>query len=115
MKQLTADQFNWMYKDYKPDDDFVYAVNYEKVDGRKYVIGVTKSVGCASDFMNDDYWAGQVQDVYTDCMWTEHASTFGATFELMTTCASKTNRARKSYDATVAWLQKLPLNERVEL
>lgn len=115
MKQLTADQFNWMYQDYKTSDEFVYAVEYEKIDGREYVVGITKSVGHASDFMNDDYWEEQKASVYDDCMWTTHSSTFSAIFELMTTRARKTNRTRNSFDATSEWLQKLPVGERVEL
>lgn len=112
---LTADQFNWMYQDYKTDDEFVYAIDYEKINGREYVSAITKSVGSLIDYMADDYEAEQIASVGIDCEYTSHASTFGAIYELMTTRARKTKRTRKSFDATTAWLEKLPLDEKVEL
>ena len=112
---LTAEQFNWMYQDYKTDDEFVYAIDYVKINGREYVSGITKSVGSMVDHMNDDYWDGQVKDVYDNCCWKEHNSTFTATYALMTTKACNTGRTRKSFNATTAFLEKLPLDETVEL
>jgi hypothetical protein len=112
---ITAEQFNWMYQDYKRDDEFVYAIDYAKIDGRTYITGITKSVGSMVDYMNDDYWAEQVAYVGNDCEWTTHSSTFGAICDLMTTRARKTKRERKSFDATTAFLEKLPLDEKVEL
>lgn len=112
---LTADQFNWMYQDYKRADGFVYAIDYEKINGREYVTAVTKRVGRLVIYMSDDYEAEQIASVYDNCKYTSHASTFGAIYELMTTRARKTKRTRKSFDATEEWLKKLPLDEKVEL
>lgn len=112
---LTAEQFNWMYQDYKTADEYVYAIDYEKIDGREYVTAITKRVGLLVDYMADDYEAEQIASVYDNCKYTSHASTFGAIYELMTTRARKTKRTRKSFDATTAWLEKLPLGEKVEL
>lgn len=112
---LTAEQFNWMYQDYKTDDEFVYEMRYVKVGGATYVTSITKSVGSMVDYMNDDYWDGQVKDVYDNCCWKEHDSTFNATYALMTTRAFNTGRTRKSFNATTAFLEKLPLDEKVEL
>lgn len=112
---LTAEQFNWMYQDYKTDDEFVYEMCYVKVDGATYVTSITKSVGSMVDYMNDDYLDGQVKDVYDNCCWKEHNSTFTATYALMTTRAFNTGRTRKSFNATTAFLEKLPLDEKVEL
>ena len=112
---LTAEQFNWMYQDYKTHDEFVYEMCYVKVDGATYVTSITKSVGSMVDYMDDDYWDGQVKDVYDNCCWKEHNSTFSATYALMTTRAFNTGRTRKSFNATTAFLEKLPLDEKVEL
>lgn len=112
---LTAEQFNWMYQDYKRDDEFVYAIDYVKIKGCEYVSGITKSVGSMIDYMNDDYWDRQVKDVYDNCCWKEHNSTFTAIYALMMTKACNTGRTRKSFNATTAFLEKLPLDETVEL
>lgn len=112
---LTAEQFNWMYQDYKTDDEYVYAIDYAKINGREYVTAITKSVGSLVDYMADDYEAEQIASVYDNCEYTAHASTFGAIYELMATKARKTKRTRKSFNATEEWLEKLPLDEKVEL
>lgn len=112
---LTADKFNWMYQDYKTVDEFVYAIDYEKINGREYVTAVTKRVGGLVNYMSDDYEAEQIASVYDNCKYTQHASTFGAIYDLMTTRARKTKRTRKSFNATEEWLKKLPLDETVEL
>lgn len=112
---LRAEQFNWMYQDYKTYDEFVYELRYVKIVGDTYVTSITKSVGSMVDYMNDDCWDGQVKDVYDICCWKEHNSTFSATYALMTTKAFNTGRTRKSFNATMEWLEKLPLDEKVEL
>lgn len=112
---LTAEQFNWVYQDYKTDDEYVYAIDYAKIDWRTYITGITKSVGSMVDYMADDYEAEQIASVGNDCEYTSHAATFGAIYELMATKARKTNRTRKSFNATEEWLKKLPIDEKVEL
>ena len=110
-----SQQLCWMYQDYKRDDEFVYAVEYEQIDGRTYIASVTKIVGSMVDYMNDDYWEEEKASVYDNCKYTLHTTTFGTIIDLMATKARKTKRTRKSFNATEEWLEKLPLDEKVEL
>lgn len=110
-----AQQLCWMYQDYKRDDEYVYAVDYVVINGRDYVAGITKSVGRMQDYECDDYEAREMRSIYDNCKYTLHDTTFGTTIDLMTTKARKTKRTRKSFNATTAWLEKLPLDEKVEL
>lgn len=108
-------QLCWMYQDYKRDDEYVYAVEYVKINGCDYIAGITKSAGSVVDYINDDYWEEEKTYVYDDCKYTLHGTTFGTVIELLATKARKTKRTRKSFNATEEWLEKLPLNEKVEL
>lgn len=105
----------WIYQDWKRDDEFVYAVEYEKINGRTYIASITKSVGSVVDYINDDYWEEEKTYVYDNCKYTLHGTTFGTIIDLMATKARKTKCTRKSFTATMEWLEKLPLDEKVEL
>ncbi len=108
-------QLCWMYQDYKRDDEYVYAVDYVVINGRDYVAGIVKSVGRMQDYECDDYEAREVRSIYDNCKYTLHTTTFGAIIDLLATKARKTKRTRKSFTATEEWLEKLPLDEKVEL
>ena len=110
-----SQQLCWMYQDWKRDDEYVYAVEYEQINGRSYIAGITKSVGRMQDYVCDDYEALEMRSVYDNCKYTLHDTTFGTVIDLMTTRARKTNRKRKSFNATEEWLKKLPLDEKVDL
>lgn len=108
-------QLWWIYQDYKRDDEYVYAVDYVVINGRNYIAGITKSVGRMQDYECDDYEASEVGSIYDNCKYTLHDTTFGTIIDLMATKARKTKRERKSFNATTAFLEKLPLDETVEL
>lgn len=110
-----AQQFCWIYQDWKRDDEYVYAVDYVVINNVDYIAGITKSVGRMQDYMCDDYEASEMRSVYDNCKYTLHDTTFGTIIDLMATKAHKTNRTRKSFTATMEWLEKLPLDEKVEL
>lgn len=110
-----SQQLCWMYQDYKRGDEYVYAVEYEQINGRSYIAGITKSVGRMQDYMCDDYWEEEKASVYDNCEYTLHNTTFGTVIDLMATQARKTKRTRKSFNATEEWLEKLTLDEKVEL
>lgn len=105
----------WIYQDYKRDDEYVYAVEYEQINGRSYIASITKSVGRMQDYMCDDYEASEMCSVCDNCEYTLHATTFGTIIDLLATKARKTKRTRRSFNATEEWLEKLPLDEKVEL
>lgn len=108
-------QLCWIYQDWKRDDEYVYAVDYVVVNNVDYIAGITKSVGRMQDYMYVDYEARDVRSIYDNCKYTLHDTTFGTVIDLLATKARKTKRTRKSFDATTAWLEKLPLDEKVEL
>ena len=108
-------QLWWIYQDYKRDDEYVYAVDYVVIKGRNHIAGITKSVGRMQDYECDDYEACEIRSIYDNCKYTLHTTTFGAVIDLMATRARKTKRTRKSFNATEEWLEKLPLDEKVEL
>lgn len=110
-----SQQLCWMYQDYKRDDEYVYAVDYVVINNVDYITGVTKSVGRMQDHECDDYEALELRSIYDNCKYTLHDTTFGTIIDLLATKAHKTKRTRKSFTATEEWLEKLPLDEKVEL
>lgn len=119
---LDYGQFNWICSDYKHfcDDEYVYdfefeyvATNYDTHDGYKAVTAVTKTKKVET--AEKDCFANPEDFVDLGDVWADTESEFGAIWRMMNYCASKTNRTRNSFDATLTWLQKLPLDKRVEL
>lgn len=118
---LDSLQFNWVYQDYKHfcDDDYVYNFEFEYVatdwdtrEGYKAVTAVTKTKKVDED---DEYRENPEQFVDLGDTWADSESEFYAIWRMMNYRASKTGRTRNSFDATLTWLQKLPLDTRVEL
>lgn len=119
---LDSLQFNWIYRDFKHfcGDEYVYnfefeyvATNWDTRDGYKAVTAVTKTKKVDAD--DNEYRENPEQFVDLGDTWEDSESEFYAIWRMMSYRASKTNRTRNSFDATLSWLQKLPLDERVEL
>lgn len=94
--------------------EFEYvATDYDTHEGYKAVTAVTKTKKVDMD--ENEYLENPEDFVDLGDTWKDSESEFGAIWRMMNYLASKTNRTRSSFDATLAWLQKLPLNTRVEL
>lgn len=119
---LTAEQFDWMYNMYREDDGYVYTLEFkQKVPGvgetgigPSKIVAITKSKGDFKDFEDVDRDA-ELRAEFNNYEWTTHDDTYWAIYNMLTRAASKTKRTRKSFDATLEWLEKLPLDTRVEL
>lgn len=121
---LDFAQFNWIYQDFKHfcDDEYVYnfqfeyvATNYDTREGYEAVTAVTKTKKVDTGTDESEYLENPENFVDLGDVWADSESEFGAIWRMMNYRASKTNRTRNSFDATLDWLQKLPLNTRVEL
>lgn len=92
------------------NNEFMYVVDYERVDGVLHIAGITRSVGQGLDFKN-----GYVKmPVVGDALSVPFAEIL-ALNELMLFKGKKTKRTREDWDETLEWMQKLPLDTRVEL
>lgn len=103
--------------DYATTDEreYVYIIDTCFYEGGYYVAGIKKEV--KSDGLTWwDYecinWNAKDN---ADGTWSRYVSEADAVNELLTAKALKTKRTRRSEDATTAFLEKLPLDEKVEL
>lgn len=90
----------------------MYVVDYERIDGVLHIAGITRSVGQGLDFKNG-YVKMPVGKAEAPVSFAEIL----ALNELMLFKGKKTKRTRESegWDETLEWMQKLPLDTRVEL
>lgn len=96
MKQLT--------------DSIMYVVDYERIDGVLHIAGITRSVGQGLDFKN-----GYVKMPVVKIALSVPLAEILALNELMLFKGKKTKRTREDWGETLEWMQKLPLDTRVEL
>ena len=118
---LDGIQFAWVYGDFKQfcDDDSVYKIeflnavtNWDAMKTEDFVTAITKMKAEDVDVLE---MGESARDYTFNEKYERVVMEFGAIHELMDHRASKTKRARNSFDATLKWLQKLPLDTRVEL
>lgn len=114
-KGLTKVSYGFNIMDYATTDEreYVYAIDACFWNGDYCICGVTKKV------KNGTWWDYECEDWNAkdnaDGSWTRHVSEAEAVDELLNNKALKTMRKRRSETATTAFLEKLPLNEKVEL
>lgn len=117
MKGLTKVSYGLRLMDYATTDEreYVYIIDTCFYEGGYYVAGIKKEVK-RDDLTWWDYecinWNAKDN---ADGTWSRYVSEADAVDELLTAKALKTKRTRRSEDATTAWLEKLPLDEKVEL
>lgn len=90
----------------------MYTVDYERIDGVLHIAGITRSVGQGLDFKN-----GYVKMPVVKTVLSVPFAEILALNELMLFKGKKTKRTREreGWDETLEWMQKLPLDTRVEL
>lgn len=88
----------------------MYTVDYERVDGILHIAGITRSVGQGLDFKN-----GYVKMPVVKTALSVSFAEIIALNELMLFKGKKTKRTCEDWDETLEWMQKLPLDTRVEL
>lgn len=90
----------------------MYIVDYERIDGVLHIAGITRSVGQGLDFKN-----GYVKMPVVKAALSVSLAEILALNELMLFKGKKTKRTREGegWDETLEWMQKLPLDTRVEL
>lgn len=119
-ERLDGTQLAWMYQDFKQhcSDEYVYEFeflnavkNWDTLAAEDFVTAVTKKKIDDYDLMtlgcDSGYDIGQ--------KWERATMEFGAILDLMLYRSDKTKRARRDFWATKKWLDKLPLDTRVEL
>lgn len=103
--------------DYATTDEreYVYIIDTCFYNGDYCICGITKKVK-SDDLTWWDYecinWNAKDN---ADGTWSRYVNEAETVDELLTAKALKTMRKRRSEDATTAWLEKLPLDEKVEL
>lgn len=88
----------------------MYVVDYERIDGVLHIAGITRSVGQGLDFKNGYVKMPVVGDALSVLL-----AEILALNELMLFKGKKTKRTHEDWDETLEWMQKLPLDTRVEL
>lgn len=90
--------------------NIMYVVDYERIDGVLHIAGITRSVGQGLDFKN-----GYVSMPTVKTALSVPFAEILALNELMLFKGKKTKRTGEGWDETLEWMQKLPLDTRVEL
>lgn len=82
----------------------------EKINGRTYIIGITRTVEETALIESDYRWIGRISSADSDCSWPDVKSTIDALNELMTVETREAKRTRDDFDETLEWMQKLQLD-----
>ena len=116
-KGLTKVSYGLRLMDYATTDEreYVYIIDACFKDGGYYIAGIKKEVKRDGLTWWDYECINWNAKDNSDGTWSRYVSEAEAVEELLNNKALKTMRKRRSESATTAWLEKLPLDEKVEL
>ena len=117
MKGVTKVSYGLRLMDYATTDEreYVYIIDTCFNNGDYCISGIKKEVKRDSLTWWDYECINWNAKDNADGTWSRYVSEAEAVDELLTAKALKTMRTRRSESATTAWLEKLPLDEKVAL
>ena len=117
MKGLTKVSYGLRLMDYATTNEreYVYIIDACFKDGGYYIAGIKKEVKRDGLTWWDYECINWNAKDNADGTWSRYVSEAEAVEELLNNKALKTMRKRRSESATTAFLEKLPLDEKVEL